>query len=83
MTNSRTGTIMWGRSEPCKDGFVLRERRQGYRATEAACYRTQCAPQQYQQNNFRCENYQATLIPKPHYVKMWVNGDYLGQYFYQ
>lgn len=27
-------------------------------------------------------SYQAVLRPKPNYVKMWVDGDYLGQYFY-
>lgn len=69
------------RFEPCEDGFVLRERRQGYRATEGVCYRTHCAPSQFQENNI-CENYQAILRPKPQYVKMWVNGEYLGQYFY-
>lgn len=72
------------RFEPCDDGYVLRERRQGYRATQGVCYRSQCAPQQYQENyNYRCENYQAVIRPKPHYVKMWVDGAYLGQYFYQ
>jgi hypothetical protein len=70
------------RFEPCNEGFVLREKRQGYRATQGLCYRTQCAPQQYQEN-YRCENYQALIRPKPRYVKMWVNGEYLGQYFYQ
>ena len=70
------------RFEPCNEGFVLREKRQVYRATQGLCYRTQCAPQQYQEN-YRCENYQALIRPKPHYVKMWVNGEYLGQYFYQ
>lgn len=69
------------RFEPCEDGYVLRERRQGYRATEGVCYLTQCAPSQLQENNI-CENYQAILRPKPHFVKMWVNGEYLGQYFY-
>jgi hypothetical protein len=70
------------RFEPCDEGYVLREKQQGYRATQGLCYRTQCAPQQYQEN-YRCENYQALIRPKPHYVKMWVNGEYLGQYFYQ
>lgn len=70
------------RFEPCDEGYVLREKQQGYRATQGLCYRTQCAPQQYQEND-RCENYQAVIRPKPHFVKMWVNGEYLGQYFYQ
>lgn len=70
------------RFEPCNEGYVLREKQQRYRATQGLCYRTQCAPGQYQEN-YRCENYQAVIRPKPHYVKMWVNGEYLGQYFYQ
>lgn len=70
------------RFEPCDDGYVLREKRQGYRAAQGVCYRTQCAPQQFQEN-YRCEGYQAVIRPKPRYVKMWVNGEYLGQYFYQ
>lgn len=70
------------RFEPCDEGYVLRERSQGYRAIEGACYRRFCAPSQFQENS-SCQNYSAILRPKPYYVKMWVNGDYLGQYFYQ
>jgi hypothetical protein len=70
------------RFEPCDDGYVLKEKEKGYGAPKGLCYRSQCAPQQYQEND-RCENYQAVIRQKPHYVKMWVNGEYLGQYFYQ
>jgi len=70
------------RFEPCDDGYVLRERSQGYRAVEGACYRQFCAPSQFKDNS-SCQSYDAILRPKPHFVKMWVNGDYLGQYFYQ
>lgn len=70
------------RFEPCEDGYVLRERLQGYRVVEGACYNQRCAPSEFQENSY-CENYAAILRPKPHFVKMWVNGDYLGQYFYQ
>ena len=71
------------RFEPCDDGYVLRERRQGYRSTQGVCYRTQCVPQQYQENyNYRCEHYQAVVRSKPHFIKMWVDGAYLGQHFY-
>lgn len=70
------------RFEPCDEGYVLRERSQGYRAIEGTCYRQFCAPSQFQDNS-SCQNYTAVLRPKPYYVKMWVNGDYLGQYFYQ
>lgn len=70
------------RFEPCDDGYVLRERQQGYRVVQGACYQTQCAPHEFQEN-YRCESYQAVMRPKPHFVKMWVDGGYLGQYFYQ
>ncbi len=69
------------RFEPCDEGYVLRERSQGYRAMEGACYRQFCAPSQFQDNS-SCQNYTAVLRPKPYYVKMWVDGAYLGQYFY-
>lgn len=65
--------------EPCKEGYVLRESRQ---INQAKCYVERCAPVKYRQDNYYCENYQAILRPKPNYVKMWVDGDYLGQYFY-
>ena len=71
------------RYEPCKDGYTLVEKRQSYHSNQAACYRSNCAPNEYRENDYRCENYQATLRPKPNFVKMWVDGDYLGQYFYQ
>lgn len=68
---------------PCDEGFVLREK-QNDGAFLAACYKQACAPQNYTQNDdFRCESYQAKLRPKPHFVKMWIDGQYLGQYFYQ
>lgn len=70
------------RFEPCNDGYVLRERSQGYRPVKGACYRNFCVPSQFQEHS-SCENYAATLRPNPYYIKMWVNGDYLGQYFYQ
>ena len=70
------------RFEPCDKGYVLREKRQGYRDNQGLCYQTQCAPQQYE-NNFRCKNYQAVIRPKPYFLRMWVDGQYLGQYFYQ
>ena len=57
------------RFEPCEDGYVLREKRQGYRASQGACYLTRCAPSSFQENS-SCENYEAIIRPKPHYVKM-------------
>ncbi len=68
--------------EPCDDGYVLRERSLAYRAVEGACYKKFCAPPHFQDNS-SCESHAAVLRPQPYYVKLWVNGDYLGQYFYQ
>jgi len=67
------------RYEPCEDGYVLRESQQ---YNQAKCYVERCAPERYSNDNYYCDSYQAVLRPKPNYVKMWVNGDYLGQYFY-
>lgn len=67
------------RYEPCEDGYVLRESQQ---YNQAKCYVERCAPERYSNDNYYCDSYQAVLRPKPNYVKMWVDGDYLGQYFY-
>lgn len=68
------------RYELCKEGYVLRESQQ---INQAKCYVERCAPEKYSQDNYYCDNYQATLRPKPNYVKMWVDGEYLGQYYYR
>jgi len=70
----------------CESGFVLREFRHNgsYRENGALCYKEFCAPANYASRNEGqyCENYLAIRREKPHFVKMWVDGEYLGQYFY-
>lgn len=71
--------------QPCKEDYVLREYYQSgsYRPNQANCYLNTCAPPVEVRNEDQlCENYAAIRRPKPSYVKMWVNGDYLGQFFY-
>lgn len=70
---------------PCKDGYVMREYKQpgSYRASKAQCYRETCAPRTYTQQSTRyCDSYKTVRRKKPQFVKMWVDGSYLGQYFY-
>lgn len=70
---------------PCEEGYVLREGRQAgsYRANKAACYLETCAPAEFSEDaNRYCQSYAAIERPKPNYVKMWVSGEYLGQFFY-
>ena len=78
------------RYESCENGFVLREPENGQNLI-AQCFNETCAPQklgqsQYQPNRGynqrRCESYDAIRRAKPQFVKMWVDGEYLGQYFY-
>lgn len=72
--------------EPCNEGYVLREYKQpgSYRITSSSCYKSTCAPDQNANvEYYACESYTAIKRPKPNFVKMWVDGEYLGQYFYQ
>ena len=76
------GYELW---EPCKDDYVIREYRQSgsYRANQASCFLETCAPTgNVRGENSSCENYAAVRRPKPSYVQMWVDGSYLGQFFY-
>ena len=68
------------RFQPCEDGYVLRENEE--RNSEAMCYLERCAPEGFGGDDNSCRSYQAALRPKPSYVKMWVGGQYLGQFFY-
>ena len=68
--------------ETCGAGYVLRENnRNGF--PMGKCYLAQCAPERYlDANETYCQNYEAIRRTKQNYVKMWVNGDYLGQFWY-
>lgn len=66
--------------EPCKEGYTFRQMNYGLSAS-ALCERKDCG-------NFSKENchvhdrYEAIRRPKPSYVKIWVDDQYLGQFFY-
>lgn len=69
--------------ETCRSGYVLREKiRNSF--PMGKCYLSQCAPERYlDANETYCQNYEAVRRKKQSYVKMWVDGDYLGQFWYQ
>ncbi len=73
------GREIW---EACKDGYVLRESSQSGGREEAKCYEKNCAPEGYRSSRYYCESYEAVKRMKPNFVKMWVDGEYLGQFFY-
>lgn len=65
--------------ESCKEGYTLKG--SGYDfGTVAKCFPDSCM-----QGNFvskECPGYDAIRRQKPSYVKMWVDGQYLGQFWY-
>lgn len=71
---------------PCKNGYTLKTINRGYgRGNQTGiCYANACATRIYTPilNDYRCASYVATPRPKPSFVKMWVDGTYLGQFFY-
>ncbi len=68
--------------EECKAGYVLREDPNGNGHKSAKCYEESCAPEEYRSDYFYCQSHEAVRRVKPNYVKMWVDGEYLGQFFY-
>ena len=74
--------------EPCKQGYTLKTfGHSGYglrRSQKGLCYLNRCVNRISTpiDNDYRCKNYVATPRPKPSFVKMWVDGQYLGQFFY-
>ncbi len=70
------------RYELCKTGFVLRYPADQGRSGSALCVKGGCRNVEDGGRMNGCESYQAIKRAKPNYVKMWVNGDYLGQFFY-
>lgn len=69
--------------ETCQTGYVLRQDFQ-LGLPRGRCYIEICAPEKYSSNdNTNCRSYDAIKRIKPSYVKMWVNGDYLGQFWYE
>lgn len=71
------------RYEPCQEGYVLREKKDYGRVFRARCVVAACASaRHYRPESFYCQSYDAVRRVKTGYIKMWVNGDYLGQFFY-
>lgn len=68
--------------ESCKEGYVFRVLNMVEHTTWARCYREECAPDRIRAEGPYCEYYETQKRVKPNYVKMWVDGAYLGQFFY-
>lgn len=71
---------------PCKEGFKLDPSNSNpFEAATCKPTSTKCSLREKyrrdEQNN--CTSYAATRRTQPRYVKMWVDGQYLGQFFYQ
>ncbi len=71
---------------PCKEGFAIEEHilnsseRVICKPTNSLCSR----PERYwRRQKIDCISYDTTRRVNPRYVKMWVDGQYLGQFFYQ
>ncbi len=70
--------------EACKEGYVLKQNNNGYMST-GTCEKTQCQHSPYgfgNWNNNVCDRYTAIRRSQPNYVKMWVEGKYIGQFWY-
>jgi hypothetical protein len=68
--------------ESCKEGYKLHQLRNGSYSQEALCYPNNCSPEPYQMNAGLCTSYAAVRRAQPSYIKIWVKGEYLGQYWY-
>jgi len=69
--------------KPCDEGYVIRELANDNGLRVGACYIKSCAPQYHSdREDIYCENYLAIKREKPSYVRMWIEGSYIGQYFY-
>lgn len=68
--------------EPCKEGYALEQQStNSFYMMTGRCVLKQCS---YGWGN-QCviqDGYTAIRRPSPSYVKMWVDGQYLGQFFY-
>lgn len=69
--------------ETCRSGYVLRENNRSGFPVGGKCYLSQCAPEKYlDANQTYCQSYEAIRRTKQNYIKMWVEGKYLGQFWY-
>jgi len=68
----------------CDDGYVLRELDDNRGIITTYCVKEVCAPREFRSNReLWCQKYAAIRRQKPDYVKMWIDGEYLGQFFYR
>lgn len=79
-----TGNYQMGyeRLESCKDGYEERDTffRHGVHHKNA-CISTACNTD-WSGTSKSCKYYVRELRAKPNYVKMWVDGDFIGQYWF-
>lgn len=66
--------------EACKDGYKFKQISSRYNQ-EGMCYPNDCDPDQFQRGR-ACTGYAATRRAQPNFIKIWVKGEYLGQYWY-
>lgn len=66
--------------EACKDGYSFKTS-SSYNQ-EGICFPDGCDPGQIQAGRDICSGYAATRRAQPNYIKIWVEGEYLGQYWY-
>lgn len=64
--------------EPCKEGYRLEQSQKNGFFVTGHCEKIKC--ERYW--NQSCDRYEAVRRAKPSYIKMWVDGNYLGQFFY-
>lgn len=86
-TSSPDGKVSSGRYEmgheyfePCKEGYTLRQTNYGI-GSSGVCEKKTCLSTG-RENCQVLARYDAIRRTKPSYVKMWVDGQYLGQFFY-
>lgn len=68
--------------EACKEGYKLHQTAINRYSQQAMCYPNNCSPGQYQPGRGICDGYAAIRRSQPSYIKIWVKGEYLGQYWY-
>lgn len=71
---------------PCKEGFVI-DKKMLRSSNRGICNSTNPLCTGYSTSKrarlLNCESYNATRRVNPRYVKMWIDGQSLGQFFYQ
>lgn len=75
--------------EPCKEDYGLKYLHESeYESNKKAnCINMtpKCVSwrERWAGNGIGCEEYRAIRRPKPNFVEMWANGEYIGKFFYQ